>query len=392
MAKLNIPTQRIPSVADAYNDLIGINSENTIVALPINLLDIIEDQPFPINDEKILQIAESIESVGILEPLIVRKKDNNRYDILSGRHRFMACEQLNMKEIPCFIRSNLSDDMARFILIATNTDRNNEYPPSVYARAYKEQTELYKKLGKNLKDLADEQGTNRKQIYRYLRLNCLIPDFLDMVDSEEIAFLAGVELSYFDEDSQKALLKFSTDTSTKLKLDFIKDLRRFSSTIDVDILNEFCGLSQCAATAAETAIETQDSFDTEKNPQEDFPKPESQLTPFKNKSNKDESDFDEENLFDDTDLADDADDIAENVTELEELPQKKVQKSVNTTMDMLDKSHDEINDMCDSGMFNSIIEGYILLAFDEMNISPNINLTTLFDTYSAEDARKRVRT
>lgn len=148
MSKLNIPIQSIPTVEDAYNNLIG-NKNNTIFNLPLSVLDVVEEQPFPVNEEKIEQITESIESVGVLEPLIVRKKENGRYDILSGRHRFKACQKLNMKEIPCFIKSDLNDDMARFILIATNTDRNNEYPPSVYAKAYKEQIELYKKLGKN---------------------------------------------------------------------------------------------------------------------------------------------------------------------------------------------------------------------------------------------------
>lgn len=392
MAKLNIPIQSIPTVEDAYNSLIG-SKDNTIFNLPLSSLDIIEEQPFPINNEKIEQIAESIGSVGVIEPLIVRKKDGGRYDILSGRHRYKACQKLNMKEIPCFIKSDLSDDMARFILIATNTDRNNEYPPSVYAKAYKEQMELYKKLGKKLKDIADEQGTNRKQIYRYLRLNSLIPEFLDMVDSEEIAFLAGVELSYFDEESQRAILSFSEGKQMKIKLDFIKELRKFSSEVDEDVLNSFCGLSQpvqeqkvVPAYDESTNEDKKESNETEPINEDEvltvkaLEHPKETKTAAKNEPTEDE-------YFDANPIDDFADDYSG--SELEMPTQKEIQESVKLTMDMLKKSPAEINQMCDSGMFSSIIQGYILLACDEAGTDLDINLSNLFDMYSAQDARNR---
>ena len=123
--KLNIQKQGFPSVADAYNDVLGIKSDNQYVNLPLSLLEEIDNQPFPINESKIEQIADSIENVGVIEPIIV-VKDGEKYKILSGRHRFRACKKLAKDDIPCYIRNiKADDDIARYIIIATNTDRNN---------------------------------------------------------------------------------------------------------------------------------------------------------------------------------------------------------------------------------------------------------------------------
>ena len=88
--KFEIQKQGFGSVAAAYNDLLGIKSESQIVLLPLSQLDEIDDQPFPINESKVEQIADSIENVGVIEPIIV-VKNGERYNILSGRHRFRAC-------------------------------------------------------------------------------------------------------------------------------------------------------------------------------------------------------------------------------------------------------------------------------------------------------------
>ena len=94
MAKIfDIPKQSFPSVADAYNSLIGIDNTERVVNLPLSQLDEIDEQPFPVNEDKVDQIADSIENVGVIEPVIV-VKNGDRYSILSGRHRFRACQKL----------------------------------------------------------------------------------------------------------------------------------------------------------------------------------------------------------------------------------------------------------------------------------------------------------
>ena len=204
--KLNIEPKGFPTaMSEPYKSLKGVGS--TFINIPLDLLDEIENQPFPINEEKVEQIADSIETVGVIEPLIVTE-NLGRYKILSGRHRYRACQKLGKNEIPCYIK-NVSEDVARYILIATNTDRNNEYAPTVYAKAYAEQLELIKKLGKKatVSAIAEQNGLSRKQIYRYVRLTYLIEDFQRWVDKDIIRMLSAVELSFLSEEKQNALYK-----------------------------------------------------------------------------------------------------------------------------------------------------------------------------------------
>ena len=200
--KLTIETKGFPT---SISGLLGIS--NQFVNIPLDVIDEIDDQPFPINEEKVEQIADSIENVGVIEPIIVVEK-LGRYKILSGRHRYRACKKLGKEDIPCYIK-NVSEDVARYILIATNTDRNNEYAPTVYAKAYAEQLELMKKLGKKatVSAIADQNGLSRKQIYRYVRLTYLIEDFQRWVDKDIIRMLSAVELSFLSETKQTALYK-----------------------------------------------------------------------------------------------------------------------------------------------------------------------------------------
>ena len=200
--KLTIETQGFPTNVSGF---LGIG--NQFVNIPLDVIDEIDDQPFPINEEKIEQIADSIENVGVIEPIIV-VENLGRYKILSGRHRYRACQKLGKNEIPCYIK-NVSEDVARYILIATNTDRNNEYAPTVYAKAYAEQLELMKKLGKKatVSAIADQNGLSRKQIYRYVRLTYLIEDFQRWVDNDIIRMLSAVELSFLSETKQTTLYK-----------------------------------------------------------------------------------------------------------------------------------------------------------------------------------------
>ena len=201
--KLTIETQGFPTNVSGF---LGIG--NQFVNIPLDVIDEIDDQPFPINEEKIEQIADSIENVGVIEPIIVIE-NLGRYKILSGRHRYRACQKLGKEDIPCYIKNNVSEDVARYILIATNTDRNNEYAPTVYAKAYAEQLELIKKLGKKatVSAIAEQNGLSRKQIYRYVRLTYLIEEFQKWVDKDIIRMLSAVELSFLSETKQTTLYK-----------------------------------------------------------------------------------------------------------------------------------------------------------------------------------------
>ena len=143
--KFGIPKQpKIPTPQEAYNSLIGAVDDEKIIKLDISLLDEVE-QPFSVNDEKVQDIAKSITKIGLADPIIVRKNEKDRYDILAGRHRVRACKLLGFDKINSVIK-DVDDNTARAILLVTNTDRNNEYKPSELAKAYAEYEELIKQL------------------------------------------------------------------------------------------------------------------------------------------------------------------------------------------------------------------------------------------------------
>ncbi len=246
MAKFSLtPHQPIPTPEEAYNNIIlgaKIDNSERIVELDIDLLDEIDDQPFRINHKKIEQYAESIKEVGLLEPVQVRVKENGRYEILAGRHRVRAHEQIGLKKIKCVIK-NVDNDTARLILLKTNTDRDDNFLPSELGWAYREQEEIFKSAGTNrpsTTQVAENNNTNRKQVYRYKRITYLEPILLQMVDDKTISVYVGVELSFLKKESQSKIAnyilaydnKITTEQAENLKLldqegNFPQDMNEF---------------------------------------------------------------------------------------------------------------------------------------------------------------------
>lgn len=401
--KLNIQKQGFPSVSDAYNDILGIKSDNQYVNLPLSLLEEIDNQPFPINESKIEQIADSIENVGVIEPIIV-VKDGEKYKILSGRHRFRACKKLGKDDIPCYIRDvKADDDIARYIIIATNTDRNNEYKPSVYAKAYAEQLSLMKKLGKKstVSAIAEQNGLSRKQIYRYIRLTHLISEMQGFVDNGIISIETAVEFSFLSIEKQSSLYKYignfeKSYISSLLNLSAAKYIRELDLSDDEfneniqDIVNGKFDKSNEKITS-ETEQIYSDESEVDNSDEDTIQDIEVEKTevPTTNEISVSEKNFE-------TEITDNYEDNVSNETDIEtqleckdEVAVQNEHRAIDITADMFKRSPEEINDMCDSGMFNEIIEGYILLACDEAGIKLDMQLSRLFDMYSAQDARDR---
>lgn len=397
--KLNIQKQGFPSVADAYNDILGIKSDNQYVNLPLSLLDEIDNQPFPINESKIEQIADSIDNVGVIEPIIV-VKDGERYKILSGRHRFRACKKLGKHEIPCYVKDiNADDDIARYIIIATNTDRNNAYKPSVYARAYSEQLTLMKKLGKKstVSAIAEQNGLSRKQIYRYIRLTNLIPEMQALVDDGIISIETAVEFSFLSIEKQSSLYNYvgsfeKSYISSLLNLSIAKYIRGLELSDDEfdehiqDIVN-----GKFNKHVEQIIIEPKQLYSDEYKADSSD---EDTIQDIEIKKEVPETSISEKSL--ENEITDNYEDTVSDETDTETQldHQDKVfardeHRTIDITADMYKRSPEEINNMCDSGMFNEIIEGYILLACDEAGKELGINISNLFNKYSAQDARNR---
>lgn len=186
-----------------------------IEKLELSLLDTFKNHPFKvINNEDLSKLKESINVNGVLEPIIVRKKDD-RYEIISGHRRKYASELLGLKTIPCIIR-DMTDDEATIYMVDSNMHRETILP-SEKAKAYKMKLDALNHQGKasgqvvqklDSRDKVGEEAVESgRQVNRFIRLNELIPELLDKVDNKEIAFNPAVEISYLTKSEQEMLLE-----------------------------------------------------------------------------------------------------------------------------------------------------------------------------------------
>ena len=213
-----------------------------VIPMPIEKLDDFPDHPFQVRqDEEMEDLVERVKKVGVIEPIIVRPKDNGHYEIISGHRRKLAGKLANLKEVPTIIR-NYNDDEAIIIMVDSNHQRENILP-SEKAYAYKMRLEAEKRQGartdltssqvatkfKNTAEKIGEKfGDSKDTVYRYIRLTYLIKEILlEMVDTKKIAFNPAVELSYLKEDEQYILLnwmQYNDATPSQSQAKYLKKL------------------------------------------------------------------------------------------------------------------------------------------------------------------------
>lgn len=157
--------------------------------------------------EYIQKLAEDIKVNGLDNPLIVRHLIDGKYDLICGRHRFLALKLLGETKIPCIIQK-LTDDEADIKLINSNLNQRHNYLPSELALAYRKKKEiLEKKLDtKNVnvyEELARDTQYSSKTIRRYLQILALIPPFVKMVDEKKLdvrRYTEVIKLSAFEQN------------------------------------------------------------------------------------------------------------------------------------------------------------------------------------------------
>ena len=222
--------------------------------IPIELIDDFPDHPFLVkDDESMEQLIKSIEMNGVLNPVIARKKEGERYELISGHRRKHACEKLGVKQIPIIVRE-LSRDDAVIEMVDSNLQR--EYIlPSEKAKAYKMKMEaLKRKAGRPSKEnvspvgthlrtdeiVAREAGESRNQVQRYVRLNELTDELLEFVDEGKIGLRPAVELSFLQEEEMRDLVDFIDNEGvfpSHAQTIRMKELSR-EGTLDTDKINE----------------------------------------------------------------------------------------------------------------------------------------------------------
>jgi len=190
--------------------------------IPLELIDDFPDHPFKVrDDEDMIQLVESVKKRGVITPATVRQKENGRYELVSGHRRKRACELAGFESLRCEI-VNLDRDAATILMVESNYQRS-QILPSEKAFAYKMRLDALSRQGKrtdltsdpvggkwNGKETAqmigEQSGDSQTQVRRYIRLTNLVTELLDLVDEGEIKMRPAVELSYLDEDCQRAIV------------------------------------------------------------------------------------------------------------------------------------------------------------------------------------------
>ena len=212
--------------------------------IPIGELFPFKNHPFKVlDDESMQRTVESVEQYGVLSPLIARPRPEGGYEIISGHRRQHAAQLAGLETLPVIVRQ-MDDDAAVLLMVDSNLQRETILP-SERAFAYKMKLEAmkhqagrptqdnYSQVGNNFgtlssKEMAEELGTSKNQIFRYIRLTNLVPELLDMVDEKKISFNPAVELSYLDTNQQRDFLEAMQDTQNAPSLSQAQRLKKLA--------------------------------------------------------------------------------------------------------------------------------------------------------------------
>lgn len=215
----------------AYDDLFETDESRAEVNLskireiPISEIDEFPDHPFKVlMNEDMEQLVESVSRSGVMTPAMVRKKEDGRYELISGHRRKRACELAGLETLKCEVKE-LTHDEAIIVMVESNLQRS-VILPSEKAFAYKMRLGAMKRQGErsdltspplveksagkealSVSKIGKDTGDSHEQVRRFIRLTELVPEILQMVDERQIAFRPAVEISYLSEEQQYTLLE-----------------------------------------------------------------------------------------------------------------------------------------------------------------------------------------
>lgn len=241
-----MPKQGANISLSSYDDIFTTEEERRdtgehVVMMDLEKIHPFKDHPFRIvDDEKMRKTAESIRQYGVLVPAIVRPLENGEYEMISGHRRRYASMLAGKDTMPVIIRE-MDDDTATILMVDSNLQRENILP-SERAKAYKMKMEALKHQGQRTdltsvqvgqklnarEQVAKEAGQSAIQVQRFMRLNNLIPDLLDMVDDKKIAFNPAVELSYLKPEEQKEFVQAMNEAQTAPSLSQTQRMKKLS--------------------------------------------------------------------------------------------------------------------------------------------------------------------
>ena len=221
---------------------IGSAEGDQVLELDINRLRDFKNHPFKVTaDMSMVELKDSIERYGILNPLIVRPVPEGYYEIISGHRRKFAAKQLGYTKVPVIIKV-MKNDEAIVAMVDSNLQR--EYiSPSDKAHAYKMRYDVMKKKG----NTNEEFGESTKQIQRYLKLTELIPELLAKLDDDQLSISAAVEIAFLKEEEQKWFLEamdYAQATPSLSQAQRIKKLSQSNELTENDLKDILCEIKR----------------------------------------------------------------------------------------------------------------------------------------------------
>lgn len=209
--------------------------------IPLEELHPFPNHPFKVlDDDRMLDTAESIREHGVLVPAIARPRTAGGYELIAGHRRKRGCELAGLATMPVIVR-DLDDDAATIIMVDSNIQRESLLP-SERAFAYKMKLEALRHQGERrdltssqvgmklqtLEIIGQQAGDSRNQVHRFIRLTELIPPLLNLVDERKIAFNPAVELSYLKPEEQTILMDAMDSEQATPSLSQAQRLKQFS--------------------------------------------------------------------------------------------------------------------------------------------------------------------
>ena len=212
-----------------------------IQEIPLSELHPFKNHPFKVkDDEAMMETADSIKQYGVLVPAIARPDPEGGYELVAGHRRHRASELAEKETMPVIVR-DLDDDAATIIMVDSNLQRESLLP-SERAFAYKMKLDAMKHQGERVdltspqvgtklradEILAQQAGSSRNQVQRYIRLTELIPELMDMVDEKKIALNPAYELSFLKKEEQVDLLDAMDSEQATPSLSQAQRLKKYS--------------------------------------------------------------------------------------------------------------------------------------------------------------------
>lgn len=193
-----------------------------IQILPLSELHPFEGHPFQVrDDEEMDKMVDSVKEYGVMTPAIVRPRRDGGYEIVAGHRRCHASRRAGVDTMPCIVR-DMDDDTAIILMVDSNCQREHILP-SEKAKAYQMKLEAVKRkagrpsknnsaqVGPNLwasEKVALDAGESKSQVKRYIALNNLTPDLMQLVDDGRLKTTPAVELSYLTPEEQEEFLSY----------------------------------------------------------------------------------------------------------------------------------------------------------------------------------------